>query len=129
MHGICGLWGLLAVGIFDKDDGILNSGSTDLLKLQIGGGLILIAWSSLVCGTFFKIMKSIGRFRVPYVYEVIGIDLMMHQSIDELRHHPILQNTTTSPSAPKKLNNEDEQSDGKKHKPKEWEKYINHHER
>ena len=78
VHGICGLWGLLAVGIFDKDEGILNSGSTHLLKIQIGGGLILIAWSSLICGTFFKIMKSIGRFRVPYIYEVIGIDLMMH---------------------------------------------------
>ena len=34
---------------------------------------------------------SIGRFRVSHVYEVIGIDLLMHQSIDELKHHPIVQ--------------------------------------
>jgi len=26
IHGFCGLWGVLAVGIFDKDSGLLHSG-------------------------------------------------------------------------------------------------------
>ena len=55
------------------------------------GGLVLMVWSTLFCGIFFKILSSIGRFRVSHVYEVIGIDLLMHQSIDELKHHPIVQ--------------------------------------
>ena len=67
-----------------------------------------MVWSSLFCGIFFKIMKGIGRFRVPYVYEVIGIDLMMHQSIDELKHHPILQTTKVQEISFKKFNNVDD---------------------
>ena len=26
IHGFCGIWGVLAVGIFDKDTGLINSG-------------------------------------------------------------------------------------------------------
>ena len=48
-------------------------------------------WSTLFCGVFFKVLNSIGRFRVSHVYEVIGIDLLMHQSIDELKHHPTVR--------------------------------------
>ena len=41
-------------------------------------------WSTLFCGVFFKVLNSIGRFRVSHVYEVIGIDLLMHASIHDL---------------------------------------------
>ena len=49
-----------------------------------------MTWSIVFCGLFFLIMKHIGRLRVSHVYEVIGIDLLMHQSIEELRQHPIV---------------------------------------
>ena len=94
MHGICGFWGVLAVGIFDKDVGLLHIGSVAQLEIQLLGGLVLMLWSTLFCGIFFKILSSIGRFRVSHVYEGIGIDLLMHQSIDELKHHPIVQSAT-----------------------------------
>ena len=49
-----------------------------------------MVWTLVFCGVFFKTLAFIGRFRVSHVYEVIGIDLMMHQSIDELKHHPLV---------------------------------------
>ena len=33
VHGLCGLWGLLATGLFDKDKGLFHSGSVDFLGI------------------------------------------------------------------------------------------------
>ena len=79
------------MGLFDIDHGLLKSGSVKQLEIQLLGGIVLMLWSTLFCGVFFKVLNSIGRFRVSHVYEVIGIDLLMHQSIDELKHHPTVR--------------------------------------
>ena len=39
----------------------------------------------LLCCAFFKILHGINRFRVSEFYEIIGIDLLMHRAIGELR--------------------------------------------
>ena len=33
IHGFCGVWGVLAVGIFDKDTGVINSGHFNQLGI------------------------------------------------------------------------------------------------
>jgi len=78
VHGICGFWGVLAVGIFDLEVGLFYSGDFYQIEIQLLGGAVIGAWSTLFCGVFFKALATIGRFRVSHVYEVIGIDLMMH---------------------------------------------------
>ena len=44
-----------------------------------------MAWSSIFSIIFFRIFKAIGRLRVNQFYEVIGIDLLMHQSFNDLK--------------------------------------------
>ena len=39
----------------------------------------------IFCYIFFKILNSINRFRVSQFYEIIGIDLLMHSSIQDLQ--------------------------------------------
>ena len=85
IFGFSGLWGCLAVGLFDKDLGLINTGSFDMLEIQGLGSLVIIAWSSIFSMIFFRIFKAIGRLRVNQFYEVIGIDLLMHQSFNDLK--------------------------------------------
>ena len=85
IFGFSGMWGCLAVGIFDKDLGLINTGSFSMIETQGLGCLVIIAWSSIFSTIFFRIFKAIGRLRVNQFYEVIGIDLLMHQSFNDLK--------------------------------------------
>ena len=46
---------------------------------------MIVAWSSIFSLIYFRIFKAIGRLRVSQFYEVIGIDLLMHQSFYDLK--------------------------------------------
>ena len=74
------------MGIFDLDEGLLYSGSTDQLKTQMIGAAALAVWTIALCTFFFKLINSINRFRVSNFYEIIGIDLLMHSSIKDLKY-------------------------------------------
>ena len=64
IHGFCGIWGVIAVGIFDLDVGLLYTGSFQQLQIQLLGAIALTLWTIGFCYTFFKILMTIGRFRV-----------------------------------------------------------------
>ena len=83
VHGFCGFWGCLAVGIFDRDTGLIYTGSLKQLQVQLIGALAMTAWMISFCIFFFKVMQSVKRLRVTPVYEIIGIDLLMHASIHD----------------------------------------------
>ena len=72
IHGFCGLWGVLAVGIFDKDKGLLYVGSFEQLGTQCIGACALIAWTAIFSVAFFVIMKKSNRLRVGLTYEIYG---------------------------------------------------------
>ena len=84
VHGFAGVWGLVAVGIFDLDSGSLYSGSLAQLKIQLAGAAALTLWTTCFCWTFFRVLMAIGRFRVSQFYEIIGIDILMHSSLANL---------------------------------------------
>ena len=50
------------------------------------GVVALALWTICFCTFFFKLINSINRFRVSNFYEIIGIDLLMHSSIKELKY-------------------------------------------
>ena len=64
VHGFCGLWGLIAVGIFDNDKGLISTGSFDQLGIQMIGATAIISWTALITVSFFTIMKKTGRLRI-----------------------------------------------------------------
>ena len=78
VHGFCGIWAILAVGIFDQKKGLFYSGNSNQLEVQIMGALAYSCWAALLSFLFFYSLKKNGRLRVSVVYEIIGLDFMKH---------------------------------------------------
>ncbi len=83
VHGVNGLWGVLAVGIFA--DGTSNYGGysvTGLLYGNVGqffaqviGAAVCFAWAFGASFLFFKVLNRIVRMRVSAETELAGLDV------------------------------------------------------
>ncbi|MFZ0547056.1 MAG: hypothetical protein WAM60_16545, partial [Candidatus Promineifilaceae bacterium] len=79
VHGLNGIFGVLAVGIWGVDGlGFLHGGGFSQLGIQAVGLLACTAWTlPLSFAMFFLIDKTIG-LRVSSEVETAGIDLAYH---------------------------------------------------
>ena len=66
VHGVCGVWGLIAV--------ILSNGDA-VIGTQLYGALVIFAWTFIVSGIFWMIIKMIMGLRVSEEAEMEGIDI------------------------------------------------------
>ena len=60
VHGFAGMWGLIAVGIFDNAEGLVSgaeSGKGSFLLWQLIGMFAIILWVALMSAIYFFIMK------------------------------------------------------------------------
>eukprot|EP00928_Gymnodinium_smaydae_P088221 TRINITY_DN7232_c1_g5_i1.p1 TRINITY_DN7232_c1_g5~~TRINITY_DN7232_c1_g5_i1.p1 ORF type:complete len:559 (-),score=77.48 TRINITY_DN7232_c1_g5_i1:161-1837(-) len=82
VHGVNGLWGILAVGFFgDPDDGNGGNGSFyggDQFSVQAGGALCVIVWTVLPCCAIFASLKRFGMLRLSDAFQDAGADFMEH---------------------------------------------------
>ncbi|MEX0670718.1 MAG: ammonium transporter [Pirellulales bacterium] len=77
VHGVCGLWGGIATGIFgDLPDGIAST--ADFVKVQLIGSFAVIAWSVVTMIAVFGMLKMIGMLRVSPLEEQEGLDIHEH---------------------------------------------------
>lgn len=74
VHGVNGLFGTLAVGLFAAKDGLFFGGGTDLLVTQAIGVLVIGSFSFIVTFIILKIMKKTIGIRVTQLEETAGID-------------------------------------------------------
>ncbi|TDL35345.1 ammonium transporter [Jeotgalibacillus sp. S-D1] len=80
VHGICGIWGTLAVGLFDTANGAVYGGGLGLLGVQaIGIGAVII-WTAVTAGASVFILKAAGGIRVSREEELVGLDYAEHGS-------------------------------------------------
>jgi Amt family ammonium transporter len=83
VHGICGVWGTIAVGLFARVDavrGLFYGGGLRQLGVQTLGAFTVVAWV-LVSSTllFFLITRTLG-LRVDADHELAGLDLSEHST-------------------------------------------------
>lgn len=87
VHGFCGLWGILATGLFATDQSIANAGyDISLIELSIAerfgrqllAGVIIIAWSCTSAVIVFMTTDKIIGLRVSEKVERRGIDWVEH---------------------------------------------------
>lgn len=87
VHGVCGLWGVLSVGLFAKYDdaflgreraGLFYGGGLDQLTMQALMALIIIVWVAITVSILFAIIKATVGLRVSAEEEVQGLDILEH---------------------------------------------------
>ncbi|MDM5250461.1 ammonium transporter [Lysinibacillus sp. G4S2] len=79
VHGICGAWGTLAVGLFDiGGQGLFYGGGFGLLGVQAIGVIATIAWVSVSVTAGLFIIKAFVPLRVSTEEEIAGLDVIEH---------------------------------------------------
>jgi Amt family ammonium transporter len=84
VHGVCGAWGTLAVGLFAdgvNDPGITGlfyGGGADQLLVQLLGVGAVLLWVLGTAGILFGLLKSLGLLRVTEKEELMGLDVGEH---------------------------------------------------
>ena len=78
VHGICGIWGVLAVAIFDTTDGLVYGGGATLFLPQLIGILAIGAWAYGTSFLVFKAIDSTVGLRVTAEEEIAGLDATEH---------------------------------------------------
>jgi Amt family ammonium transporter len=86
IHGVCGFWGVLSVGLFATDTNVLwsygndNSDVADFTQLttQLVGGLCIAGWTIVTSGSLFFALKFLGQIRVSAEEEEAGLDSSEH---------------------------------------------------
>jgi ammonium transporter, Amt family len=83
-HGIGGIWGVLAVGIFasaavnsDGANGLIHGNGIQLLKQLAGIGIVAV-YSFGVTWILAKILKATVKLRVKEEEEMVGLDISQH---------------------------------------------------
>nr|XP_053630022.1 putative ammonium transporter 1 [Cherax quadricarinatus] len=72
-----GLWGLVAVAIF-QSDGLIYGGSGEVLAWNIVGALAILGWSGGLCLILFGSLRQLDMLRVPPELETRGLDILKH---------------------------------------------------
>jgi Amt family ammonium transporter len=89
VHGTCGIWGTLSIGLFAKyddaflgreDAGLIYGGGLDQLAMQLVMVLIVIAWVGITSFILFGALKATLGLRVSEEEEVTGLDVAEHGS-------------------------------------------------
>eukprot|EP00438_Fugacium_kawagutii_P011150 Skav200231 [mRNA] locus=scaffold2352:282508:284087:+ [translate_table: standard] len=86
LHGSGGFVGAILTGIFALEDGLIYSGSFELLGRQIAGALAGVAFSALGTALIVGVMKLLFKIRIPEDQEISGVDQHTH---GESYHSPV----------------------------------------
>lgn len=91
VHGVCGVWGTLAVGLFSQgpDGTIYGEGAGPAAGLFLGGGieqlipqivgiLAVAAFTLIISGIVWSAIKAVAGIRVPQEEELRGLDIGEH---------------------------------------------------
>jgi len=100
VHGVCGTFGTLAVGIFAEKGGLLYGGGLELLGVQALGVLAISLWGFAATYALFYAMKKAVGIRVTADEELEGLDLAEHgmSGYNEIEYNPFttIQHVSTS---------------------------------
>ena len=78
VHGCNGLWGTVAVGLFDYNNGVFYGGGFHQLGVQVLGVVCIAAYAAVAMTIVFTILKHTIGLRVSAEEEIMGLDIAEH---------------------------------------------------
>ncbi|MBN2861921.1 MAG: ammonium transporter [Bacteroidales bacterium] len=78
VHGVCGLFGTLLVGLFSTSQGLLYGFGGALLKSQLIGVVSIAAWAVAASVVLFTALKHFNGLRIEKRVEEEGLDVYEH---------------------------------------------------
>lgn len=90
IHGMCGMWGAIAAGLFSRRDymmlfdydqrayGLLYGGGWRVLVANIIGIGIVTAWTVAITAPIFYVLKLLHFLRISPEEEIVGNDVSKH---------------------------------------------------
>lgn len=78
VHGCNGLWGTVAVGFFDYNNGVFYGGGFHQLGVQVLGVVCIAAYTAVAMTIVFTILKHTIGLRVSAEEEIMGLDIAEH---------------------------------------------------
>lgn len=84
VHGACGIFGTLMIGIVGQPEltgdagGLLLGGGLDMFMWQFIGSAATVIWVGVTAAITFGVLKAIGRLRVHSDADTVGIDVYEH---------------------------------------------------
>jgi len=78
VHGVVGVWGVLAVGLFAQNGGLFYGGGFSQLGAQALGALTIAAWAFGTSSIVFRLLDRWWGIRVTPAEELAGLDRMEH---------------------------------------------------
>ena len=78
VHGVCGCFGTLCVGLFATDGGLFYGGGFAKLGIQALGLVSVCAWVLVTMFVIFKVIDKFVGLRVPEQIEIDGLDFAEH---------------------------------------------------
>ena len=78
VHGVCGAWGTLAVGLFNTGTGLFYGGGAKQLGIQGLGVLVAFVWAFVLGLIMFKLIGVTIGLRVTRNEELRGLDVGEH---------------------------------------------------
>lgn len=78
VHGVCGAWGTLAVGLFSLDTGLFSGAGFAQFAAQAIGVVTAFVWAFPTSFAVFYIIKKTIGLRVSEEEELLGLDILEH---------------------------------------------------
>jgi Amt family ammonium transporter len=77
VHGLCGVWGGIATGLFGTaiPDGLTR---TTYILVQAGSTAVVCFWAFTTMFTVFLVLRALGILRVSPEEEIAGLDITEH---------------------------------------------------
>ncbi|MFD1039928.1 ammonium transporter [Virgibacillus byunsanensis] len=96
VHGICGIWGTLAIGLFSTSTGLFYGQGLSQLGIQLIGVLAVVAWTMVTLGAFTYVISRFSPIRVSEEEEIAGLDFAEHGSNAYELKEIVLTNETST---------------------------------
>ncbi|KXS42596.1 MULTISPECIES: ammonium transporter [unclassified Candidatus Frackibacter] len=81
VHGVCGAFGTLMVGLLAVDGGLFYGGGAELLLIQAKGVVSVFIWTFGMAYVLFKAIDAVIGLRVAREEELEGLDITEHGSV------------------------------------------------